>query len=243
MTVTYTSEELQIARMSREFTGEVVAVGATGMADVASKVAKLVHNDDIVILGGNSWACFDSAVVPVSEGEIGGRGTARGQFDWSLCFDVIAADKFQVFVGPVQIDRSGAANISVVGDWARPKVQLIGSRGLPDDVWRISRINFHLPNQTERSLVEKVDFVSSFGNGLARKVTGCTSGYPGVLVTNLATFSWPDGGEIVIESIHPGVAADEVRAQTGFDLDIPVDVPMTEPPTAEELKAIRYLNS
>ena len=236
----YTLEDVQIARMSREFRGEILAIGSTPLADIASKVAKLVHNDDLVILGGNSWACFDVDALPLAAGESGGRPTARGQFDWSLCFDLIAADKFRILVGPVQIDRSGASNISVVGDWAQPKVQLIGSRGLPDDLWRMGELHFHLPNQTRRNLVEKVDFVSSFGNGPIRDETGCTTGRPGVLVTNLATFTWPDGGEIAVESIHPGVTAAEVQAATGFELSL-AEVPDTEPPTPEEMGAIRYL--
>lgn len=237
----YTSEELQIARMSREYRGEIVAIGATPMADLAARVAKLVHDDDLVVLGGGSWACFDSAVDRLAEGELGGRKTARGQFDWSLVFDLIRADKFRIFAGPVQIDRSGAANISVIGSWDKPKVQLIGSRGLPDDLWSVSELHFHVPSHTKRSLVETVDFVSSFGNGPVRQSTGCSTGRPGVLVTNLATFRWPDGGDIAIESIHPGVSADDVRAATGFDLDIPPGTPTTEPPRPEELEAIRHL--
>jgi glutaconate CoA-transferase subunit B len=236
----FSLEDVQIARMSREYKGEIVGIGSTGLADLASKVAKLVHNDDLVILGGNSWACFDADVQPLSEGEWGARPTARGQFDWSLCFDLIAADKFRIFVGPVQIDRSGASNISVVGDWDQPKVQLIGSRGLPDDLWRIGQLHFHVPNQTARTLVEKVDFVSSFGNGPIRDEMKCTTGRPGVLVTNLATFAWPDDGDIAVESIHPGVTAAEVQAATGFELQLR-DVPVTQPPTADELRAIRYL--
>lgn len=238
----YTSAELQIARMSREYKGEIMAIGSTPEADLACKVAKLVHDDDLVVNGGGSWAAWDADVSPgMAHDEYIGRHTARGQYDWSLVFDIITADKFRIFVGPVQIDRSGAANISVVGDWHRPKVQLIGSRGLPDDVWRIARINFHVPNHTRRSLVDKVDFVSSFGNGAVRQELGCTTGFPGVLVTNLAVFTWPDEGDIKIESIHAGVSADDIRNNTGFDLDVPDDVPETDRPTAEELHAIRVL--
>jgi glutaconate CoA-transferase subunit B len=232
---------MQIARMSREYRGEIVAVGATPMADLAASVAKLVHDDDIVILGGGSWACFDSVAEPLSGGEAAGRRTARGQYDWSLVFDLIRADKFRIFVGPVQIDRTGAANISVVGDWQQPKVQLIGSRGLPDDLWSVSELHFHLPNQTKRTLVGAVDFISSFGNGPVRQESGCMTGRPGILVTDLAAFHWPGGGDIAVQSIHPGVSPDQVRVATGFDIDIPSDVPPTEPPTPDELRAIRHL--
>ena len=238
----FTNEELQIARMSREYAGELVAIGSTLFAVLATKVAKLVHDDDLVVPGGNSWACFDAKVGPsTGYDEYLCRSGAIGQYDWSLVFDLISADKFRITIGPVQVDKSGAANISVVGDWAKPRVQLIGSRGLPDDVWRLSVMNFHVPNHNRRSLVEKVDFVSMFGNGLVRDDLGCTTGRPGTLVTNLGVFSWPNGGSMAIESIHPGVTAEEIRDNTGFDLDIPPDTPFTAPPTVDELHAIRDL--
>lgn len=242
MTEEFSNAELQIARMSREFKGEIMAIGSTPLANLATRVAKLVHDDDLVVNGGGSWAAWDAEISPtVGHDEYTERQTARGQYDWALVFDIIARDKFRIFVGPVQIDRTGAANISVVGDWQRPTVQLIGSRGLPDDLWRLARINFHVPRQTKRSLVEQVDFVSSFGNGPVRDDLGCTTGRPGVLVTDLAVFTWPDGGDIVIESLHPGVTADDVQANTGFDIEIPADVPETDRPTTEELHAIRSL--
>jgi len=242
MTRDYTIEELQIARMSREYKGELVAVGSTLLASLATKVAKIVHDDDLVVPGGNSWGCFDAKVGPSSGyDEYLCRSGAIGQYDWSLVFDIISADKFRIFIGPVQIDRSGAANISVVGDWDRPRVQLIGSRGLPDDVWRIETINFHVPNHNRRSIVERVDFVSSFGNGPVRDELGCTTGRPGVLVTNLGVFTWPDGGDMAMESIHPGVTPDDVRENTGFDIHVPADIAETEAPTEDELHAIRNL--
>ena len=242
MTVEYTNEELQIARMSREYRGELVAVGSTLFAALATKVAKLVHDDDLVVPGGNSWACFDAKVGPsTGYDEYLCRSGAIGQYDWSMVFDLISADKFRIFIGPVQIDRSGAANISVVGDWEKPRVQLIGSRGLPDDVWRIEVMNFHVPNHNRRALVEKVDFVSMFGNGPVRDELGCTTGRPGTLVTNLGVFTWPNGGSMAIESIHAGVSAEEISDNTGFDLEVPADTPRTAPPTAAELHAIRCL--
>jgi glutaconate CoA-transferase subunit B len=42
-----------------------------------------------------------------------------------------------------------------------------------------------------------------------------------------------------LRSLHPGVSADTVRENTGFDLVIPPSVPETEVPTAEELEMLR----
>ena len=38
---------------------------------------------------------------------------------------------------------------------------------------------------------------------------------------------------------HPGVTLDQVRAQTGFELVIPDEIPTTEAPSAEELHFLR----
>ena len=38
---------------------------------------------------------------------------------------------------------------------------------------------------------------------------------------------------------HPGVTAEEVIAQTGFDLIVPERVGVTDPPSAEELRILR----
>jgi len=42
-----------------------------------------------------------------------------------------------------------------------------------------------------------------------------------------------------VRSIHPGVTPDEVRAATGFALDIADDVAESVPPSAEELRVLR----
>ena len=40
-------------------------------------------------------------------------------------------------------------------------------------------------------------------------------------------------------SVHPGVSVDDVRAATGFELEVPAEVPETRSPTAEELVLVR----
>jgi glutaconate CoA-transferase subunit B len=236
----YSNEEVQVCRMAREFKGEVIATGATLLSALATSLAKALYDDDLVLIG-DSWGSFDCDPGPlVPHSEWLRRTSARGSVDWSLCFDYISADMLRIFVGPPQIDRSGNANISVVGDWYKPTIQLIGSRGLPDDVWRCSTIHYHIPRHTPLSVVETVDFVSSFGYGERRDQYPQAKGRPGLLVTDLGVFTWPDeGGDMQVESLHPGVTPGRVQAQTGFELKIPSDVSITEPPTTDELRVLR----
>jgi glutaconate CoA-transferase subunit B len=45
----------------------------------------------------------------------------------------------------------------------------------------------------------------------------------------------------VLTQIHPGVEVDQVREATGWDLKVADDLKTTEPPTDEELSALREL--
>ena len=63
------------------------------------------------------------------------------------------------------------------------------------------------------------------------------------VVTNLAVldFNSPDNSMQLV-SVHPGVSVDDVVANTGFELVIPANVPVSRPPTAEESAAIEAID-
>jgi glutaconate CoA-transferase subunit B len=42
-----------------------------------------------------------------------------------------------------------------------------------------------------------------------------------------------------LASMHPGVTLEEVRDNTGWDLDVADDLEQTRPPTPEELRLVR----
>jgi glutaconate CoA-transferase, subunit B len=61
-----------------------------------------------------------------------------------------------------------------------------------------------------------------------------------VVVTDLGTYRFDaDSGEMVLAAIHPGVAVDDVRAATGWDVRVADDLVTTPDPTGEELRLIR----
>jgi hypothetical protein len=59
-------------------------------------------------------------------------------------------------------------------------------------------------------------------------------------VTDLCVldFATPDH-RMRLRSVHPGVTVDEVVAATGFDLEVPADVPTSRLPTDDELHLLR----
>ena len=155
---------------------------------------------------------------------------------------MVAAGRRHVMMGASQLDQFGNQNISCIGDWARPKAQLLGVRGAPGNTVN-HPISYWVPRHSPRVVrPEPVDMVCGVGYdrrpGSGRPRPGSTSS--GVVVTNLAVldFQTPDHA-MRLRSVHPGVTVADVLEATGFPLVIPDDVPDTRLPTAAELALIR----
>jgi len=147
------------------------------------------------------------------------------------------------FIGGAEVDRFGNLNTSYVGDPGRPRVKLPGSGG-GADIAILSRRWVTLMGHERRRLVERVAFVTSpgYGDGTPRwrQRHGLLGGGPAAIITTLAVLRFPDGGgEAYLASLHPGHTVDEVRENTGWDLQVADDVSETTPPTEAELAAIR----
>ncbi|MDF2899623.1 MAG: coenzyme transferase [Rhodococcus erythropolis] len=242
MTTDYTVEEQVICVLAQIYRGEVIAAGATVSADIASRLAKALYAPEIVLMAGGSMAGYDCGVTPkgLNDEWIARASSLRGS-DWIETFDLISAGKYAICMGPVQVDRFGNCNISVLGDWHSPKVQLIGSRGIADDQARLGEITLHVRNHSPRSVVDHVDFRSGTGYGPERQGSGLTEGHIRMLVTNLGVFDFDRAGAgMRIRSLHAGITVEDVQTATGFEVLVPEgEVPRTAPPTAEELTWIR----
>jgi hypothetical protein len=60
------------------------------------------------------------------------------------------------------------------------------------------------------------------------------------VLTDLGVFGHDaDRGALTLRSLHPGVALDQLRERTGFDVLVSDDLTTTEQPTAAELAALR----
>jgi acyl CoA:acetate/3-ketoacid CoA transferase beta subunit len=153
-------------------------------------------------------------------------------------FTMVAAGRRHVMMGAAQIDRFGNQNISCIGDWSRPKAQLLGVRGAPGNTVNHA-VSYWVPRHSRRVFVEHVDMVC--GVGFDRG----SSGLPDlrVVVTNLAVldFLTPDHA-MRVRSVHPGVELADVLNATGFELVVPDDVAVSRAPSAAELDLIGRLD-
>lgn len=210
--------------------GEILAAGIGGAVTVlAARLARLTFEPGLLTHDG----------VCLLTGDVPALGAAPEVVEGWLPFRehlwLVLNGRRHVMLGASQIDRHGNTNISCIGDWERPKAQLLGVRGAPGNT-RCDPTSYWIPRHSRRVFVPRVDMVSGLGTDRGayelRRV-----------VTDLAVldFATPDGS-MRLASAHPGVSVADVVAATGFDLVVPADVPVTREPTAEELRVLDRLD-
>jgi glutaconate CoA-transferase subunit B len=135
-------------------------------------------------------------------------------------FDLAGQGRIDTFfLGGAQIDGSAAINL-VRADGKR----FPGSFGSAYMYSVIKNTILFREEHSRRVLVPKVEFASARGD-------------PSALLTGRALFSWQkEKHRFRLESVHE---RGDIRAETGFDFDAPADVPLTPPPTEEELGLLR----
>jgi acyl CoA:acetate/3-ketoacid CoA transferase beta subunit len=192
----------------------------------------------IPVLGANVARLTFAPDLLLSDGEaflLDSEGNVEGWLPYRQVFTMVAAGRRHVMMGAAQIDRHGNQNISCIGDWARPKAQLLGVRGAPGNTVN-HPVSYWVPRHSRRVFVEQVDMVCGVGYG--RGAIDLR-----VVVTNLAVldFRTPDHA-MRLRSVHPGVEVADVLRETGFELLVPDDVPTSRVPAAAELDLIRRLD-
>jgi acyl CoA:acetate/3-ketoacid CoA transferase beta subunit len=215
--------------------GELFASPMGVLPMLGVRLAKLTSNPDLVISDGESL--FLAGVPPLfAKGDV-----VEGWIPFRRVFDVVAYGKRHVMMGATQVDRHGNQNISAIGDFARPRRQLLGSRGAPGNTVN-NRTSYWVPKHTTRVFVEHVDVVCGVGPKLAKRAGPGAARFNDIhrIVSNLAVFDVKGPGDTLrLLSVHPGVTVEEVREATGCEVHADADTPVTREPTTEELVLIR----
>lgn len=216
--------------------GEVLAHAVGTIPAVGARLARLTTSPDLVLSDGEAFFVSDP---PPPGGSAGDGGVVESWVPYRRVFDIVASGRRQSMMGASQIDRYGNQNISLIGDWRRPKRQLIGVRGAPGNTVN-HRTDYWVARHSPRVFVETVDVVCGVGNDRAHTPGGQPLPFHhlGVVVTNLAVLDYGEDGRLRIRSTHPGVTVDEVRRSTGFALDAD-GATTTRLPDATELRLIR----
>jgi acyl CoA:acetate/3-ketoacid CoA transferase beta subunit len=202
--------------------GAILASPMGLIPSLGARLARLTFAPDLLLTDGEAFL-VDSG------------GGVEGWLPYAKVFTMVAAGLRHVMMGAAQIDRHGNQNISCIGDWHRPKAQLLGVRGAPGNTVN-HPVSYWVPRHSPRVFVPRVDMVCGVGHDRgARELR--------VVVTNLAVLDFGGPGRTMrLRSVHPGVEVSDVVAATGFPLDIPDDVPQTRSPAAREHQIIGELD-
>jgi glutaconate CoA-transferase subunit B len=206
---------------------------------LAAGLAKITINPNLLMTDAECYLVAEpiavgprDALTPVIE----------GWMPYARTFDLLWRGDRHAMVVPTQLDRFGQTNISVVGDYEKPKAALLGVRGYPGN--SIHHANsYFVPNHSTRSLVaNEVDMVSGIGYNPERWPRGVKPHGLDLrlIVTTLAVldFGGPDS-QIRVRSLHPGVTFEEAQDNTGFALSRSHSIAVTAAPTYEQLRVIR----
>ncbi len=191
----------------------------------------LVYTDTVSVLAANDYPVADPDAPRVVESWV----------PYRTVFDIVWSGRRHVMMGASQIDRWGNQNIAAIGDFRRPKAQLLGLRGAPGNLVNHTT-SYWVPNHSPRSFVASVDVVSGPGYDRMRELGAPGNRFHEVrrVVSNLGVFDFrTDDNRMRIVSVHPGVTVDQVVEATAFDLAGTEEAVETRLPTAEELRLIR----
>jgi glutaconate CoA-transferase, subunit B len=243
----YTESELLAvisARLLRD--GRVVFAGV-GIPLLAATLAQRLHAPGLTILfeGGVIGAFVEPGKLPPSTNEQ--RCTRRANMVLGSTEVLLLLQRGYVdvgFMGGAQIDQYGNLNSSFIGEPAHPTSRLPGTGG-GNDIASLTEMIVAMKHE-KRRFVKRVDFVTSPGflsGGDSRREAGLTTGGMFRVVTDLGLLGFDDGSKrMKLMALHPGVTIDRVQENTGFELLIEADLPVTDPPTDDELKVLRDLD-
>ena len=223
-------EMMAVAAARRVADGTVCFVGI-GLPSLAANLARVTHAPDCVLVYESGTIGAKPTRLPLSIGDGDLADTADAVVSVPEMFAYwLQGNRIDVgFLGAAQIDRHGNLNSTVIGDYDHPKVRLPGGGGAPEIATGVRDV-FVMLRQTPRAFVERLDFTTSVGDRVR------------VVVTDLGILE-PRDGELTLVAVHPGVAVDDARAATGWELQVAADVAVTEAPSELELSALRALEA
>jgi len=243
----FTPIEMMVAAAARELAGKRVCFVGVGLPNIAVNLAQRTVAPELELVYEAGVYGARPARLPLSIGDptiVTGATAAMSMFDL-FAFYLQGGLVDVGFLGAAQIDRFGNINTTVIGDYAAPKVRLPGSGGACEIAINAREV-FVIMRQSRRSFVERIDFRTSPGNlgGAAeaeetRRRQGWLGRGPSVVVTDLGVYRFDESGEMRLATLHPGVALEEVRAATGWEMARMPDMGVTEAPSEDELRLMR----
>jgi glutaconate CoA-transferase subunit B len=227
----YTADEMMAVEAARRLADGTVCFVGIGLPSLAANLARRTHAPGCVLVyeSGTIGAKPTKLPLSIGDGELAETADAVVPVPEMFAYWLQGGRIDVGFLGAAQIDRHGNLNSTVIGAYGAPKVRLPGGGGAPEIATSVRDV-FVMLRQTPRAFVDRLDFTTSRGDNVR------------VVVTDLGILE-PRAGELTLVRTHPGVGVDRVREATGWDLAVAGDLEETEPPSADELAALRALET
>src|SRR5947209_20141986 len=243
----YTASELLAVMASRLLKDGQIVFAGVGIPLLAATLAQRNFAPHLTILfeGGTIGPFIVPGELPPSTNEQ--RCTRRANMVLGSTEVLLLLQRGYIdvgFMGGAQIDQYGNLNSSFIGDPERPATRLPGTGG-GNDIASLTQMIVAMKHE-KRRFVERVDFVTSPGflSGTdTRREAGLIAGGMYRVVTDLGIFGFEEHSKrMQLLALHPGTTADQVQANTGFELLVAADLEITDSPTERELTVLRRLD-
>ena len=231
--MSYTADEMMAVEAARRLRDGTVCFVGIGLPSLAANLARRTHAPGCVLIyeSGTIGAKPTRPPLSIGDGELAETADAVVSVPEMFAYWLQGGRIDVGFLGAAQIDRFANLNTTVIGEYERPKVRLPGAGGAPE-IAASARSVFVMLRHSPRAFVERLDFTASVGHRVE------------VVVTDLGILE-PRGDEheLTLTHVHPGVTPVDARAATGWRLRVVDDVGETDPPTRDELDALRALTT
>jgi glutaconate CoA-transferase subunit B len=232
MTGPVTTGEIQTVVAARRLRDARSVFIGVGRPSTAAILAGMVHNPDLVLVYESGTIGAKPRRIPLSIGD--------GELAETADLVVSVPEMFNYWIGPgridvaflgaAQVDRYANLNSTVIGDYDHPRTRLPGAGGAPEIATGCREVVVIAPH-SPRTFVGELDFRTTVGRGNVTAV-----------ITDLGILEPdPDTEELTLVALHEGVEVAQAREATGWDLKVAGDVAVTEPPSTDELDALREL--
>ena len=241
----YNLRELLACNGARMLKDKSSVFVGTGLPMVATMLAQKTNAPNILIVfeAGSLGPVIPELPISVADSRTFYKGIAA-----TSMHDVMSLSQAGYvdygFLGAAQMDMYGNINTTVIGDHDNPKVRLPGSGGANDVASFSQRLIIIIANQSKRTFVNKVDFITSPGyldGPGAREKAGLARGSgPYRVITNLAIYGFDEETKrLKLISLHPGTSLEDIREHSQFEIIVPDEVETSYKPTEEDLRILR----
>lgn len=239
-----TKEETMIAAGARALKDNYLVVVGVGLPQLSAMLARKTHapNLDIALEIGVVNPTPVGTPVGIADPRIWNQAELMGS-TLDVLGMVLQKGLIDVgFLAGVQIDQYGNLNTTFVADESGRRKRLGGSGGA-NDLASLAKETIIIMRHERRRFLPKVQYITSPGyisGSHERKRLGLPGGGPKLVITNLCVFGFDEETErMKLVSLHSGVTVEEVKKNTGFEVDIPADLKTTPVPSPEELRLLR----